>query len=138
MHIVLGIENVYLSQYSGFLDRSSDSTIFHTIEMQHSFSLDPLCKPEIAICIDQDEIVGALTWVVRKEYSGLFGPLTARSISWGGPLIPSQDRRVLSKLLDTYIEAVKSVTIFSEFRNLFELSWACQSLRDMVSTASHI
>ncbi len=124
MHIVLGIENVNLSQYNEFLAQSSDATIFHTIEMQHSFSFDPLYKPEIAICIDQDEIVGALTWVVRKEYSGLLGPLTARSISWGGPLVPNHDNRVLSQLLETYIKSVKSVTVFSEFRNLFDLSWA--------------
>ena len=49
--------------------------------------------------MNKDEILGTLLAVIQKEYSGVLGNFTARSIIQGGPLIKDDDPDVLDFIL---------------------------------------
>ena len=124
MKIIPGFDRIDPHQYDEFLKRASENGVFQTLAMSTAFASDHHYKPDILIVEDKGRITGALSWAIRLEYRGRLGSLTARSIVLGGPIIPDRDPRILSFLLESYLEQVRRAAVYSEFRNLFDLSWA--------------
>jgi lipid II:glycine glycyltransferase (peptidoglycan interpeptide bridge formation enzyme) len=76
-------------------------------------------SPEIMVALKNKEIVGVLLCVIVKEYSGLLGYLSSRSIIFGGPLVKNNNPEIVDKLLSSYNKLIKGKVIYSQFRNLF-------------------
>jgi lipid II:glycine glycyltransferase (peptidoglycan interpeptide bridge formation enzyme) len=74
----------------------------------------------LTVVNDKDEIAGTLLAVIQKEYSGVLGNFTARSIIHGGPLVKDDDPAVLDFILKEYNEIIKKKAIYSQFRNFWE------------------
>lgn len=124
MKVTEGFDRVDKREWTSFLESCSDSNIFQTPGMYGLFQSDHKYEPGIAICSQNGKILGILEWAIRREYSGLIGSMTARSVVFGGPLVPDKNPEVARLLLQKYLSCVKKKAIYSEFRNLSDLSWA--------------
>jgi len=69
---------------------------------------------------DSDNINGALIAVMQKEMGYLKGKLSSRCIVYGGPICDNDESSGL--LIDELNTYLKSKVIYTEFRNLFDLS----------------
>ncbi|MFV0391857.1 MAG: GNAT family N-acetyltransferase [Paludibacteraceae bacterium] len=77
-------------------------------------------EPFLFIAIEDEVIVGCLLAIVQKEFNGLLGRFTQRSIIMGGPIADTPE--VADELLKKYDNAVSNKAIYSELRNLFDMS----------------
>jgi lipid II:glycine glycyltransferase (peptidoglycan interpeptide bridge formation enzyme) len=112
-------------KWSDFVYNHPNSNIFQTPEMcevyQNSKKYEPVF---LAVVNNQDEISGTLLAVIQKEYSGVLGNFTARSIIQGGPLIKDDDPDVLGFVLKEYDEIIKKKAIYSQFRNFWDWGYS--------------
>jgi serine/alanine adding enzyme len=77
-------------------------------------------KPIIlAVGDDNNKILGLLLAVIKKEYSGVLGFFTSRSIIYGGPLIHLNDYSLLDNLMSVYVKLVKNKVIYTQVRNYY-------------------
>ena len=104
-----------------FIDNHPNGNVFHTPEMYVVYLNTPKFSPLVLIALDKnDNIVGCLMSVIQREYKGLIGEFTTRSIIFGGPLTENNSTVIADVLLKKYNEIVKSKAIYSQFRNLFD------------------
>ena len=86
--------------------------IFQTPDMygvyQNTKNYEPVF---LAVVNNVDEIAGILLVVIQKEYSGVLGIFTARSIIHGGPLIKDDNLDVLDFILKEYDKIIKIVEV---------------------------
>ena len=78
--------------------------------------------PFLSIVMQDDSILAIMLGVVQSVHKGLVGNFSKRSIIIGGPLIIDNDVELLEQLLTGYIKMIENSAIFSQFRNLRELS----------------
>ena len=92
--------------------------IFQTPEMYRVYQNTKNYEPVfLAVVNNTGEILCTLLSVIQKEYSGVLGNFTTRSIIHGGPLIKDDDPDVLGFLLKEYNKSIKKKAIYSQFRN---------------------
>ncbi len=73
--------------------------------------------------IDADNNVkGILLSQLQKDYKGILGEFTARSIIWGGPLVFEDDPFLTILLLNEYEKIAAKKAIYTQFRNLWKIS----------------
>ena len=105
-------------KWSEFVYDHPHGNIFQTPEMHEVYKNTKNYEPVfLAVVNNKDEILGTLLAVIQKEYSGVLGNFTARSIIQGGPLIKDDDPAVLDFILKEYNEIIKKKAIYSQFRN---------------------
>lgn len=106
-----------------FVSQHPDGNIFQTPKMYELYSHTAKYKPDIILVEDENNlVVGCLLSVVQREYLGLLGNLTERSIVMGGPLIANNNPDIANLVLSEYLKRVSPNTIYSQFRNLFDMS----------------
>ena len=109
------------NKWSDFVYNHPNGNIFQTPEMYEVYQNTKNYEPVfLAVVNSNDEIAGTLLAVIQKEYSGVLGNFTARSIIHGGPLIKDYDPDVLDLILKEYDEIVKKKAIYSQFRNFWD------------------
>ena len=85
-------------------------------------------EPIFLMVVNEDnEVLGMLLSVIQKEYGGILGNLTARSITWGGPLVKDDDLEIFKLILIEYNKIAREKAIYSQFRNLSDM----QEFRDV-------
>lgn len=105
-----------------FVHNHPHGNIFQTPEMYEVYQNTKKYEPVfLAVVNGKGEIAGTLLAVIQKEYSGVLGIFTARSIIHGGPLIKNDDPDVLDFVLKEYDKIIEKKAIYSQFRNL--LGW---------------
>jgi len=106
--IIKRIGELDKNKWSDFVYNHPNGNIFQTSEMyevyQNSKNYEPVF---LAVVNGKGEIAGTLLAVIQKEYSGLLGNFTARSIIHGGPLIKDDDPDILDFILKEYNEIIK-------------------------------
>ncbi len=112
-------EYIRTKVWSDFVKDHPKGNIFQTPEMYDVYLRTENYQPVLLTVVENDEVVGVLLSVIQKEYSGVLGKVTARSIIIGGPLIKDNNPDVLKFLLDEYTQKIKDQVIFSQFRNLW-------------------
>jgi lipid II:glycine glycyltransferase (peptidoglycan interpeptide bridge formation enzyme) len=80
--------------------------------------------------IKTNHLVGLLAAVIQKEYPGIFGSLTARSIIFGGPLIVNEDVEITELLVQHYNEIIKKRVIYSQVRNLWKQDSSIKTFKE--------
>ncbi|MDD4968620.1 MAG: peptidoglycan bridge formation glycyltransferase FemA/FemB family protein [Paludibacter sp.] len=117
------IKQINLDEWSDFVSGHPNGNIFQTPEMYQVYHKTPKFSPVILVAKDEkNRIVGCLMSVIHQEYTGLIGKFTARSIIMGGPLAENNNSEILDFLLKNYNKQVRSKVIYSQFRNLFDMS----------------
>lgn len=107
--------------WSNFVSNHPLGNAFQIPEMYKIYKSEKNYEPVIVVCVDdKDEICGLIMSVVQREYGGLIGKLSARSIIWGAPLVKDNDIGILRMLLEEYDRIVKSKAVYTQIRNLWE------------------
>jgi lipid II:glycine glycyltransferase (peptidoglycan interpeptide bridge formation enzyme) len=76
----------------------------------------------LGVISDDGEVLAVLLAVIQREYSNFMGGLTARAIIWGGPLVKDDDATILAFVLQKYEELVGDLAIYTQIRNLGDMS----------------
>lgn len=108
-----------------FVDHNPYGNIFHTPEMFQVFTQAIGHRPLLQAAINTNgEILALLLPVQISLKNGLLRPLTTRAIIYGSALCTPDIRgtQALASILDAYIATVKHQALFTEMRNLSDLS----------------
>lgn len=108
-----------------FAERHDQSNIFHTPEMFQVFAQAQGHHPTLWATTDLDgQVLALLTPVQVTVVGGLLRRLTTRAVAYGSLLCdPSPiGRQALQCLLEAYVRTAKRQSIYTELRNLSDLS----------------
>ena len=101
------------------------ANIFHTPEMFQVFNLARNHQPKLSAIVDKDKKILALLPTVQVTVlNGLLRRMSTRSISYGS-ILSSTDpvgKQALDLLLQAYSEEAGQSSLFSELRNLSDMS----------------
>ena len=120
---ITNVNNINKNKWNDFICNHPHGNIFQTPEMYEVYHKTIKYEPVfLAVVNGKDEILGTLLSVIQREYSGLLGNFTARSIVHGGPLIKDDEPEVLDLILKKYNNIIKIKAIYSQFRNFWDWS----------------
>jgi len=108
---------------SDFVSSHLQGNFFQTPELFELYKKTDFYEPTLVSLKDEsDGLVASLLSVIQKENLPLISGLTARSISWGGPLLPKENTiKVLETLLEAYNSLIQGRSLYTEFRNLYPM-----------------
>lgn len=118
--------------WRGFVDNNPQAQIFHTPEMFQVFSRTERHQPQLWAATKGGEVLALLlpVWITLKD--GLLRPFTTRAVTYGSVLCTdsAEGQEALARLLHTYKHEVKGGPLFTELRNLSDLSAIQPILQD--------
>jgi lipid II:glycine glycyltransferase (peptidoglycan interpeptide bridge formation enzyme) len=112
-------------QWKAFVDNTRYGSIFHTPEMFRVFAQTKGNQPALWAVVDNSGHPLALMPLVYVTLmDGLLRQLTTRAIAYGSVLCAPglEGKQALRLLLETYKREAKNRALFSELRNLYDLS----------------
>ena len=99
--IITDPEFIKRSDWDRFILNHPNGNIFQSSYYYYAIAKVDLYTPFFFCVIDEaEQIKGILVSVVYKQYKGLIGFLSSRSIIHGGPIILNSDANVLELLFD--------------------------------------
>lgn len=117
------VREISRQKWSDFVYRHCDGNVFQSPDMYDVYSNTKNYEPIfLAVVGEDDELLGTLLAVIQREYCGLIGDLSARSIVWGGPLIKDTNKRAFNLILDAYNKIVAKKVVYTQIRNLWSFS----------------
>ncbi len=125
MHIVRELDE---HLWRDFVDGHPAGNIFHSPEMFHVFARAKGHQPTLWAAVDDSESGQRLLALLLPVYvtlmGGLFRRLTTRAIAYGGVLCAAgpEGEKALAMLLETYKQEAKGRALFTELRNLSDIS----------------
>ena len=116
------VREIGRKEWSQFVSHHPRGNIFQTPEMFDVYQATKNNKPFLIAALDDkgNRVVGLLISVLQKEYAGVVGSFTARSITWGGPLASVDNTEIIELLIKQYNKIIKGKVIYSQFRNLWD------------------
>ena len=122
--IIYDIKDIKISEWSRFTIEHPKGNVFHSPEVFNAFSITPLYNPVCVFAISSSgELVGLMQSCIIKEYNGIIGFATARSITWGGPLVKNNELSIYAELISNHNKSIKNRAIYSQIRNLNNISF---------------
>jgi len=121
------------SLWREFMDNHPQAQIFHTPEMFQVFAQAKGHRPSLWAAVDGSDRPLALMLLVQVTLmGGLLRRFTTRAIAYGSVLCTSgtEGKQALAKLLQTYNREVQGSVLFTELRNLSDLSGLQSVLND--------
>lgn len=114
------------SQWRHFVEQHPQGNIFQTPEMAHLLASVRQYQPiTLFATLGDQTLVGVLLGVIQRERLGPVAMLSSRTVIWGGPLVledaPIAASTILDALLQSLVRAVRSKSIYIQFRNQFDL-----------------
>jgi lipid II:glycine glycyltransferase (peptidoglycan interpeptide bridge formation enzyme) len=116
------IGDIDKAKWRDFVTKHPNGTVFQSPEMYDLFETSDKFYPCIFAAYRGDKLCGILLAVIIREYTGLLGRLSSRTVIYGGPLLDEsqEPKLILDVLLKALIEEVKNKSIFIQFRNFFD------------------
>lgn len=122
---VISLEDVNKKDWGEFVSNNPRGNIFQTPEMANVYERTRRREPvSLAITDGTGEILALVQAVVMREMGGFLGSFSARAVIHGGPLFVDGEagqRGVLS-LVDEYGKIVQKRALYSEIRNIYDMS----------------
>jgi len=119
--ILSGIESVGRDRWANFLADHPHRTIFQSPEMHDLYKEAPNFTPVLLGIENGSGVLRAVMLAVNiKDYKGIIGDLTVRTVIYGGPLIAPDDENpleVTDLLLQVLINKVEARSLYIQFRN---------------------
>lgn len=122
--IITEIENVDIEKWKRFVLSHPNGNIFQIPEICLAYSNIKNFQPKIIVITRNNNVVGSLVYIIQQESSGVLKFLSSRSIIMGGPLAEDNDLEIIDLILSEYKKRIKNKVIYSQFRNLFDFSFA--------------
>lgn len=124
--ILSGIESVGRDRWAKFLEVHPHRTVFQSPEMYDLYKEAPNFNPRLLAVEGADGNLKAILLAVNiKDYKGIVGDLTVRTVIYGGPLIIPDDEASIAytdHILKALIETVERRSLYIQFRNSFDLT----------------
>jgi serine/alanine adding enzyme len=118
--IITDYKLVDIKKWEEFVKNHPEGNIFQTPEMYNVHKSGKNYEPILVVCINsEDEIVGIIVSVIQREYKGLLGKLSSRSIIWGAPLIKDDNIEIFKILINEYDKIAKKKAVYTQIRNLW-------------------
>ncbi|CAN5571241.1 GNAT family N-acetyltransferase [soil metagenome] len=124
--IVQDVSKISRSEWDDFVWNHPQGNYFQSAVAFDLFKSIPAYLPMVFAAVDTEDqkIKGILLAVVQKEGKGVVGKFTARAIVWGGPLVKNEDPSIAEMILSAYDQTASEHAIYSQFRNLSDLTFA--------------
>ena len=121
MQVVQSLEETV---WRRFVDNHPAGNVFHTPEMSQVFARARNHRPALWAVTGDDARVLALLLPVQVTLANFLRPLTTRAVAYGSVLYTSgaEGQAALALLLRTYTREVHGALLFTELRNLSDLS----------------
>ncbi|MCD4664659.1 MAG: GNAT family N-acetyltransferase [Bacteroidales bacterium] len=120
MMIITDPNKIDKKKWSDFVYNHPHGNIFQTPEMYDVYFNTEKYFPIIVACVDDNQnILGVLISVIQKEYAGILGYFSSRSIVFGGPLVMENNVEITNRLIIEYDSIVTNRVIYSQFRNFY-------------------
>jgi hypothetical protein len=118
------VRQLDMGLWRDFVGNHPQSNIFHTPEMFQVFSRTEGHRPELWAATQTERVLALLLPVHITLKGGLFRILTTRTVIYGSALCVAgtEGQEALAELLHTYKQKVKGWPLFTELRNLSDLS----------------
>lgn len=117
-------DNPDKKRWGEFVYNHPHGNIFQTPEMAEVYKRTKNHEPITLAAIDtkSDMIIALVNAVVIKEFSGILGKFTARSIIQGGPLFIDNEntKEAVKVLMEHYDAAARKKAIYTQIRNMWE------------------
>jgi serine/alanine adding enzyme len=118
--VISDFKLIDINKWSDFVKNHNNGSIFQTYEMYMVYKSTKNYEPVIIICVDEkNEIAGSILSVIQREYKGILGMFSSRSIIWGAPLVKNNNVEVLNLLLSEYDNIIKNKAVYTQIRNLW-------------------
>jgi serine/alanine adding enzyme len=119
--VITEYESIDKNKWSEFVNTHPTGSVFQTPEMYEVYNSAVYYTPIIVVCIDESNAVcGLILSVIQKEYRGLLGKLSSRSIIWGAPLIKENDKIIFDLLMNEYDKIAGNKAVYTQIRNLWD------------------
>jgi len=121
-------------KWNEFIQNHPKGNIFQTPEMMEVYKRTKRYEPVFLAVVDESDNVKAMLLAhVIREFEGLLGAFSARSIIQGGPLYVENEEGVaaLQILTKHYDEIAKKKALYTEIRNCWDASSISNILNDM-------
>lgn len=117
-------EEISEAEWAGFVYNHPDGNIFQTPDIFNVYKATRNYQPLAVACVDKatSEFLGILVAVVQKEYTGIIGKFTSRSIIVGGPLCKNNNPLIADAILAAYNRIARSKAIYSQVRCMHDTS----------------
>ena len=105
------INKIFVPEWDSFIKNHPNRTVFQSSEILELFEGSENFKPVPVQVSLNVKIAGILLGVIIKEYSGMIGFFTSRTVIYGGPLIDpalNDKPQVIDFLLKELIKEVKN------------------------------
>lgn len=122
MEFISNFSLIDKEKWQSFVKNHPRGNFFQTPNMFNVLLETRNFSPFLLIGIQGDKIVGVLLANIQKNIKGKFGFFTSRAIIIGGPLVKENNPQLTNQLLSEFKKRVHRKVIYSQFRNLFELS----------------
>ncbi len=125
------VSEIDQAAWSEFVYNHPQGNIFQTPQMFAAYREDRKYEPLLVVIFDEHNKIDALlAALIQREGRGCIGNLTARSITWGGPLVKNNDPELTAALLNEYDKIAGEKAIYSQFRNLWNFGDLKSIFRD--------
>jgi serine/alanine adding enzyme len=125
LKILSGIESIGRERWEAFLEDHPHRTIFQSPEMYDLYKEAPRFTPIFLAAVDETgTLKGILLAANIKDYKGIIGDLTVRTVIYGGPLISPDDgnsEETADRLLLALITTVERRSLYIQFRNSYDM-----------------
>lgn len=110
--------------WHAFVEQHPQGQVFHTPEMFQVFSRAKGHHPTLWAVVEADQVLALLLPVQVTLWDGLLRRLTTRAVVYGSVLyeLSSRGEEALALLLHDYAKAARCEALFTELRNLSDLS----------------
>lgn len=120
--VIMNHTGIDQTKWSHFIASHPNANFFQSPKAFQFFESAENYQPFLFVALENNEIVGSLLAVVIQEGHGVKGYFSRRSIIWGGPLTKDRDNKIAETILEEYDRQIMRRAIYSQFRNLFDLS----------------
>jgi len=115
-------EQVNKDEWNKFVYDNLKGNIFQTYEFYEIYKQTKNLEPVLIATKDDKEILCGLLAYISTEKPGIFSSLSRRAVIQGGPLYTTHGKNFLNTLMKKYDELVKKRVLFTQIRNLFDVS----------------
>ncbi len=118
-------------KWRSFVENHPNGNVFQTPEMFEVFQNTLNYTPHLIAALSKNGNIQCLIPAVNVTlYPQVFPLISTRSICYGGILVNPEALEILPSILQAYSQSVKNNALFTEFRNLNDLSSCSGSLMD--------
>jgi len=124
--LLTGPDKIDRSKWNDFITGHPEGTVFQSPEMYDLYTKVYNYSPLVLALEDErGKLAAILLAVIIKDYKGIGGVITARCVVYGGSLISADAANapeLTDELIDALVEAVKSRSLYIQFRNFRDVS----------------